>query len=82
MAISSESLTAKGGLDLLNKIFLSAGEGIIIVGERGKIQMANKRASELFGYSADEFVNKVVEDLIPSKFKKKHIKKSIQNICI
>ena len=74
MAISSESLTAKGGLDLLNKIFLSAGEGIIIVGERGKIQMANKRASELFGYSADEFVNKVVEDLIPSKFKKKHIK--------
>lgn len=61
------------GLELLNKIFLSAGEGIIIVNEEGLITLSNKRAEELFKYDSGELTGKVIEDLIPQKYREKHV---------
>ncbi|WP_421877875.1 ATP-binding protein [Marinoscillum sp.] len=74
MELSSEYLMSRSGLELLNKIFLSAGEGIIIVNAQGEIVMANKRSEELFGYNEAELLGKVIENLIPKEYHKKHVK--------
>lgn len=73
MQITSEYLMSDSGLELLNKIFLGAGEGIIIVNEAGYITLANKRAEELFKYEGGELTGKVIEDLIPQKYREKHV---------
>lgn len=74
MELSSEYLMSRSGLELLNKIFLSAGEGIIIVNSQGEIVMANKRSEELFGYNEAELLGKVIENLIPKEYHGKHEK--------
>ena len=73
MQITSEYLMSESGLELLNKIFLGAGEGIIIVNEAGTITLANKRAEELFKYDGGELTGKTIEDLIPQKYREKHV---------
>lgn len=73
MPISSEYLTSSNGLQLLNKIFLGAGEGIIIVDSEGKIRLINKRAEEIFEYEQNELMGRVIEDLIPKKYHKQHV---------
>ena len=73
MPISSEYLTSSNGLQLLNKIFLGAGEGIIIVDSEGKIRLINKRAEEIFEYEQNELIGRVIEDLIPQKYHKQHV---------
>ncbi|KYG72692.1 PAS domain S-box protein [Roseivirga echinicomitans] len=50
----------------------SAPDAMVIVNERGKIQLINKQSEKLFGYSADELFNKSVEILIPSRFTGNH----------
>ncbi|MEQ8473226.1 MAG: PAS domain-containing sensor histidine kinase [Marinoscillum sp.] len=71
--VTSEYLMSESGLDLLNKIFLSAGEGIIIVNGDGEIIMANRRAEELFGYDEKALLGKVIEKLIPKEYRKNHV---------
>lgn len=61
------------GLELLNKIFLGAGEGIIIVDNSGTIRIVNRRAEIIFGYDNDEMTGKLIEDLIPSKYRHHHV---------
>lgn len=73
MAITPDYLSSKDGLELLNKIFLSAGEAIIIVDQSGEIRMANKRTEEIFEYTAQELHGMLVEELIPKKFREKHV---------
>ncbi|WP_421896065.1 ATP-binding protein [Marinoscillum sp.] len=73
MPISNEYLTSSNGLQLLNKIFLGAGEGIIIVDSEGKIRLINKRAEEIFEYEQNELIGRVIEDLIPQKYHKQHV---------
>jgi PAS domain S-box-containing protein len=46
----------------------SAPDAMVIVNEKGKIQLINKQAEKLFGYSADELLDKSVEILIPKRF--------------
>ncbi|MEQ9307802.1 MAG: PAS domain-containing sensor histidine kinase [Marinoscillum sp.] len=71
--VTSEYLMSESGLELLNKIFLSAGEGIIIANEKGLIIMANRRAEEIFAYDEKALVGTVIEDLIPQKYRKQHV---------
>lgn len=73
MQISSEYLTSSAGLELLNKIFLGAGEGIIIVDQNGKIKLINRRAEEIFEYDQNQLIGKVIEDLIPQQYRDKHV---------
>ncbi|WP_342689750.1 PAS domain-containing sensor histidine kinase [Aequorivita flava] len=47
----------------------SAPDAMVIVNERGEIQLINKQAEKLFGYHIDELLNQPVEVLIPKKFK-------------
>ncbi|XMO86394.1 PAS domain S-box protein [Algibacter sp. AS12] len=46
----------------------SAPDAMVIVNELGKIQLINKQAEKLFGYQAEELINKPVELLIPQRY--------------
>ncbi|WP_308992546.1 PAS domain S-box protein [Mariniflexile litorale] len=46
----------------------SAPDAMVIVNEKGKIQLINKQAEKLFGYSLEELFEKSVEILIPGRF--------------
>ncbi|SFA76497.1 PAS domain S-box protein [Algoriphagus aquimarinus] len=50
----------------------SAPDAMVIVNEGGKIQLINKQAEKLFGYSLEELFDKSVEILIPERFMDNH----------
>ena len=58
----------------LNDLFEAAPDVMLIVDTTGSITNANKRATELFGYSQNQFRTLNVEDLIPARFRKQHVK--------
>lgn len=60
-------------MENLNALFYFATEGIIIADDRGIIVKANPSAEKIFGYDTDEFVGVKIEQLIPSRYKEKHI---------
>ena len=49
-----------------------AGEAIISIGEDQRIQMFNRFAESLFGYSAAEAIGMPVSQLLPDRFRKAH----------
>jgi PAS domain S-box-containing protein len=50
----------------------SAPDGILIVDDRGRIQMANRQMETLFGYRQDELLNQSVEMLVPERLRPAH----------
>jgi len=60
-------------MESLNALFEFATEGIIIADRSGKIIKANPSAERLFRYEKDELLDKVIEDLVPRKYKEQHI---------
>ncbi|APY12089.1 hypothetical protein BWZ22_12990 [Seonamhaeicola sp. S2-3] len=50
----------------------SAPDAMVIVNEKGIIQLINKQAEKLFGYAAEELLEKPVEILIPKRFTGMH----------
>lgn len=53
-------------------LFQFATLPILLVNHTGGIILANKQATELFGYSAEELISIRVEDLIPDRFRGSH----------
>ncbi|WP_458626345.1 PAS domain-containing sensor histidine kinase [Winogradskyella sp. PC D3.3] len=51
----------------------SAPDAMVIVNADGKIQLINKQAEKLFGYTAEELFNESVEILIPKQFSEEHV---------
>lgn len=43
----------------------SAPDGIVMVGQEGRIVVVNSQAEKLFGYDRAELLNKPIEILIP-----------------
>jgi PAS domain S-box-containing protein len=64
-----QSLTAEMARSVLD----AAPDAMIIVDEAGIIRFANRRVSELFGYSHDEIVGLSVERLMPERFRGRHV---------
>lgn len=60
--------------DAFREIFQSMSEGIIIVNESGLIQVANPVAESMFGYGEHGLVGKTLEDLLPERYRKGHVK--------
>lgn len=60
-------------MESLNALFTYATEGIIISDSNGQIIKANPSAERLFGYESGELIGKVIEDLVPARFKNKHV---------
>lgn len=50
----------------------SAPDAMVIVNDHGNIQLINRQAEKLFGYSSEELLNEPVELLIPMRYKHKH----------
>ena len=55
-------------------LFDKSCEGLVVVGDRGKIELVNPRLLELFKYTKNEdLVGKSIEALILQKYHKKHV---------
>jgi two-component system, cell cycle sensor histidine kinase and response regulator CckA len=50
----------------------SAPDGIVIVGQEGRIVVVNSQTEKLFGYDRAELLNKPIEMLIPERFRGRH----------
>jgi len=50
----------------------SAPDAIVIVNEKGRIQLTNKQTEKLFGYNTNELFDKPVEILIPNRLSGTH----------
>lgn len=59
-------------MESLNALFEYATEGIIISDKAGCIVRANPSAERLFRYNAGELIGKLIEDLVPRKYKERH----------
>lgn len=51
----------------------AAPTAMIMVDVRGKIQIANIHAREMFGYQLQELIGKPVDSLVPERFRSKHV---------
>jgi PAS domain S-box-containing protein len=56
----------------LESVFASAVDGIIVIDQRGIVQIANPAASRLFGYSLAEMVGNNVSKLMPQPDRERH----------
>ncbi len=59
-------------VDFFRKLFNWAGEGMLVVDNRGNIVLANERILDLFGYSNDELLGESMQVLLPRNVKPLH----------
>jgi PAS domain S-box-containing protein len=59
--------------DAFQEVFQSMSEGIVMVDETGKIEIANMVAEKLFGYEKNELKGIVMESLLPERYRGRHI---------
>jgi PAS domain S-box-containing protein len=59
--------------DAFREIFQSMTEGIIVVDKQGKILVGNPIAEEMFGYSKEELTGMQLENLLPARYRSKHM---------
>ncbi|WP_436516629.1 ATP-binding protein [Ekhidna sp. To15] len=74
MNLNSQNIITKQGLELLEKLFESSGEGIMIFNKFGEIEVVNPRAREMFGYEEGELLGLKVEKLVPASIRPNHEK--------
>ncbi|MEO9872022.1 PAS domain-containing sensor histidine kinase [Ekhidna sp.] len=60
------------GLEVLEKLFQSSGEGIMLFNGQGEVVMVNPRAREMFGYSDGELLGQKVEKFVPKEVQPNH----------
>src|ERR1700752_916870 len=60
-------------MESLDALFEHATEGIIITNKEGKIIKANPSSEKLFGYEKGELIDKVIEELVPTRYKQRHV---------
>ena len=58
--------------DRFRSLVDTAPDATVIVDEKGIIQIANRQAVTMFGYSKNQFIGMQVEQLIPATFRPKH----------
>lgn len=58
---------------LFRKLLESAPDAVVIVNERGRIELANNQAEALFGYDKSDLIGRHVEMLIPKRYRQIHV---------
>ncbi len=76
LLIEKEALSkARADAEARYRLVLEAApDALIIVGSDGRITMANAQTDELFGYRREELVGSAVEDLLPERFRERHVR--------
>lgn len=69
---STEKYSQWNSPDLISTILDTAIDGIIIIDERGIIQLVNKAVEELFYYSQNEMIGQNIRMLMPSPYRDHH----------
>ena len=59
--------------ELARSVLDAAPDAMLIIDDTGKIRFANHQVSSLFGYSHDEIIGLAVEQLMPERFRSRHI---------
>ncbi len=62
----------KRGKEYTEKLIETAQDAIICIDEKGIINVWNKSAEKIFGYSEDEIIGQPVTTIIPERYKKRH----------
>jgi PAS domain S-box-containing protein len=60
------------GDDFFSSVIDAAPDGLLIVDDEGRILLANRHASELFGYDHADLVRLCVDDLLPESMRGRH----------
>src|SRR5829696_2545095 len=55
-------------------LFENATEGLVVTNSKGDVVLVNPSACRMFGYEAEELVGQKIELLIPSQYRKSHVK--------
>jgi len=75
-ALERQAATSKmlrASLEMFRGLVATAPDGIVLVDEAGKIQLANEVAERMFGYDADEMLGLTVEQLVPDRYRAGHV---------
>jgi len=56
----------------LRQVFEAAPNGVVMVGQDGRIALANAQMEKLFGYPKDEMLGQPAEMLVPGRFRNRH----------
>ena len=59
--------------DTIREIFHTSAEGIIMIGENGKILLANPASEKMFGYAPATLIGLSLEALLPERYRGKHM---------
>jgi two-component system, sensor histidine kinase len=59
--------------DLVRSVLESAPDAMIIIDDSGVVLFANRQISALFGYAKEEVVGQRVEQLLPERFRGRHV---------
>jgi PAS domain S-box-containing protein len=62
----------KASLELFRGLVETAPDAIVLVNERGVIELANEQAETMFGYGPNELLGLPVSQLIPVRYREKH----------
>ena len=57
---------------VLRQLIDALADGIVLVGEDGRIMLANRQAAAMFGYRPDELGGQLVESLMPARLRDVH----------
>ena len=58
----------------ITSLFENATEGFVVTNSKGEIILVNPSTCRMFGYQSEELIGKHVELLIPSRYRKGHVK--------
>jgi PAS domain S-box-containing protein len=69
-----EDITDRKRADMrLRRVVESAPDAMVIADQQGRIILASKQTSVIFGYTRDELIGQTVEMLLPKRFRGQHI---------
>ena len=72
MSDGFDPTTLRAGADLYRAIFETSLDAILVVDADGRVQMANARASRLFGYGDGDLRGMQIEQFVPERYRTVH----------
>jgi PAS domain S-box-containing protein len=64
--------------DLARSALDAAPDAMIIIDAFGVIRYTNRQVSALFGYRHDEIIGQSIEQLMPERFRARHVSHRVQ----